>query len=454
MNGFKNFFKDATIGLYEVTQDKLRELLQFLKETWPFLLILLTMLFIVILLADPSPPKHIILATGPKGSSLEEVGKKYAEFFSKRGITLETRSTLGSEENFILLKNKNKPVHAAFVLGGMISPSDTGGVFSLGSIQYQPIWFFYRKGSINIIDENIVNFTKGKIAIGKVGSGTHAIAMKIFDVNASDKKNNLILTSGSDSVTAIQRGEIDGVFLADAFESHNVQTLLTDPKINLANFKRAPAYTRQFNFLEQLDVPMCAFNLNRNFPPEDTKLISTSIDLLVDENLHPAIQFLFMQAAKEINGKETFFSKHGEFPSFKNADIPESPIAVRFNSKGTPWLMDYIPFRFAEFIDRMFLLLLPLAAFVYPFLTSLPSYRKRRIRIKINKIYGELKFFEFEVIHSYDTSKQNEYSQHLDKLERQIIALKIPNSIASDYYPLRTSIDYVRKYLSDLKQPL
>ena len=162
------------------------------------------------------------------------------------------------------------------------------------------------------------------------------------------------------------------MFLVDGLESADVQTLLKDPEIRLANFRRAAAYTRLLPFIEKLEVPMGGFDLVRNFPPQDTQLIATTTNLLIDDRMHPAIQMLFMQAAQEINGKESYFARRGEFPSFKDPTVPESKVAVRFHQKGPPFLMDYLPFWLAEFIDRMFFLLLPFFAFAYPVIKVIP----------------------------------------------------------------------------------
>ena len=110
--------------------------------------------------------------------------------------------------------------------------------------------------------------------------------------------------------------------------------------------------------------------------------------------------------------------------------------------------MDYLPFWVAEFVHRMFFTLLPFFAVAYPILLSLPSYRLRRVQSKLNRIYGELKFFENDLLLTYDPNKMPEYLAKLADMERRALALKIPKRIASDFYTLRTSIDYVRNALN------
>ena len=163
--------------------------------------------------------------------------------------------------------------------------------------------------------------------------------------------------------------------------------------------------------------------------------------------MHPAIQMLFMQAAQEINGKESYFARRGEFPSYKDPTVPESKVANRFHKKGPPFLMAYLPFWLAEFMDRMFLLLLHFFAFAYPIIKVLPEYRLKPARKRIDKTYGKLKFFEQELSQSYDPARHDEYGRRLDAMERGALELKFPKSLASDYYNLRKNIDFVRSRL-------
>lgn len=62
---------------------------------------------------------------------------------------------------------------------------------------------------------------------------------------------------------------------------------------------------------------------------------------------------------------------------------------------------------------------------------------------KINRLYGELKAFEQELLTNFDQSKQDEYLKRLDLLEYQALNINVSKRLAGDYYALRTSIDYM-----------
>jgi TRAP-type uncharacterized transport system substrate-binding protein len=442
----KENLREQASAVYQTATEELKSLQGFVREAWPLLLLLLAVLALLVWFAKPAPPKRVLMASG-KGGSYRILAERYVEFFRKNGITLEVFPTHGAQENLARLKDRRDPVHAAFVQSGIVQPGDTAGILSLGSVDYEPMWLFYRSGA-NVKDKDIRSMLKMKIAIGPEGSGTHGQAMHILKVNGIAPPPASLAMPNPDAVLALQRGEVDAVFLVDGLESASVQALLKDPKISLVSFRRADAYTRLLPFIQKLEVPMGGFDLVRNFPPEDTYLIATTTNLLIDDRMHPAIQMLFMQAAQEINGKKSYFARRGEFPSFKDPTVPESKVAVRFHQKGPPFLMDYLPFWLGGIIDRMFLLRVPFFSFAFPIIKVMPEYRLKLARTRINKVYSDLKLFEQELSRSYDAARYGEYIRRLDAMESEALRMRLPKDVAGNHYSLRKDIDFVRSRLN------
>jgi hypothetical protein len=453
MGSIKQDIKETYLGISETAQEKWNDFTQFLAEAWPILVALLLVLTAIWLYADPPPPRHVIMATGQPGGSYDALGKKYAAFFAKKGITLELRATKGAEENIEFLADRTNPIQAAFVQAGAFNPRDVSGIQSLGTISYDPIWLFYRgvevkQGNFQEIKSRARYFLDSKMSVGEQGSGTYAQAMQILKANGFDVGSHFLYFSGEKSVAALQAKEIDAAFIVDSFESPNVQALLTDPTLNLSAFDRAEAYTRLLPYIQILNVPISGFSLIRNFPDRNIKLMATTTNLLIDDRMHPALQFLFLEAAREINGEATFFSEQGEFPSFKNTGVPESTVALHYQKNGSPLLMTYLPFWLAELINRLVFVLLPFFAISYPILLTLPGYRNKRMMRKINKLYGTLKSYEQELTDNFNLINKDGYLQKLDLLEYEALQLRVSKSMASDYYSLRTSIDFVRSCLN------
>ncbi len=453
MGSIKKDVKDAGLGLLEAGYEYWNDFVQFMQEAWSLLLLLFIGLAITWWFIDPPPPKHVILATGSVGGEYQALGKQYADFFAKKGITLELLPTNGAQENIAHLADRKDPVQAAFVQAGVVNPKGIEGIQSLGSISYEPIWFFYRgpenlRSDFQSVSGRLKYFADTKISVGVEGSGTYAQAMNLLRISGLHIDSQFVNLPGKKAVEALQKGEVGAVFMVDGIEATNVQALLNDPSFHLMNFRRAEAFTRLLPFLHILKVPEGGFNLARNFPGKEINLLATTTHLLIDDRMHPAIQFLFLEAAKEINGKSSFFAERGEFPAFKNSGLPESPVAVHFEQKGSPLLMDYLPFWLAELVNRLFVVLLPFCVFAYPVILALPTYRKRRVQVRINRIYSTLKKFEGELITNYDPAKHDEYLAKIDLMEYEALNIEISKSMSGDYYALRTSIDYVRNCLN------
>ncbi|QWD91322.1 TAXI family TRAP transporter solute-binding subunit [Polynucleobacter sp. MWH-Braz-FAM2G] len=448
MDSLKEEIREHISAIYQTALDEIKNVFNLLKEIWPLLFLLLLALSVLIWFAKPAPPKKVLMATGV-GGSYKVLGEKYRTFFEKKGIELKLIETHGSKENLQHLIDRNDPIQAAFVQGGMIASDDLSGVQSLGSVDYEPVWVFYHSKAFNestrLSDRDIARL---KINIGPIGSGTHTQAVNIFKLNHLNTSSpNLLNMGNTDGVSALERGEIDGVILVDGFDSPNVQRLIKNPDIRLATFKRADAYTRLLSYFEEVSVPMGGFDLGSNTPDHPIQLISTTTNLLIDDRLHPAIQVLFLEAAREINGGKSYFSKVGEFPVYMNTEAPLSNEAKYFYEKGTPTLMKYLPFWLAEFIERMFVLLLPFAAFAYPIVKSIPNYRMNLARKQINSIYKDLDKFEQNTIESFDPSKRAEYIEILNEMELRALNSKASRLATAECYSLRSNIEFIRNAL-------
>ena len=436
----------------------MKRLISAPKLPWQVLLGTLALFAVIIavfLIANPPPPKSITVATGAEGGTYSEYGARYKAFFAKRGITLNLVPTRGAQENLELLQNPASPVQVAFMQSGLIDPTQSDGLETLGSIGYEPIWVFYRGEDKNGRLQMLTDLTGHKIAIGEKGSGTYTEAMHMLSLNGLDTSPNIVAMPSNEAVSAIERGDINAIFLIQGVQSGNIQRLLRNPALHLANFVRAEAYAQNIPYLERLVIPMGGLDLKRNFPPANTQLIATTTELIIKSDLHPALQMLFMQAAREINGKEGFFTKRGEFPSFRGSGLTESRQAALYYQKGLPFLMNYLPFWLAEFFHRTLFFILPVLIIAFPVIKYLPEIWEKRMRDRINTVYARLEKLEQEIsetsVDTNDDALQRRYLAQLDDIEQLAFKLKHSKAHSLEYYTLRGHIDYVRSCLREGK---
>ena len=448
MDSFKHEVRDHVIAIYEIVREEVRNAYQFVREAWLLVLLLLSLFAVVIWLAKPAPPNHVLIGTGAVGDSYEDLGKQYVDFFKKNGVTLELEKTKGAEENIQHIKDRNHRMQAAFIQGGMLASREQAqGLQSLGSIEYEPFWIFYRKDLYPSDSKPNFELLKRPISIGEPGSGTYFHARRLLELTHRDLPKNFKFFSNNHAVEAFKNGTIDVVVMVDGLDSENVQAMINDPNARVAGFKKAEAFARLLPYYHVLSIPEGSLNLPRNEPPYTVQTIAPTTNLVIDPNMHPAIQLLFLQAAEKVNSGRSFFASYGEFPAYKDSVIEESDVAKSFYENGAPSLLEYMPFWLAEFLNRMVILLLPMAAFAYPILKSMPAYRLRRVRARLNEVYGALKLFEQELETDYDPTQHDEYLKRLDALDKRAQKLRVPRAVVSEYYTLRTTIDFVRNLI-------
>ena len=136
----------------------------------------------------PTPPSTILIATSQKGGGYEFLGQRYRAILARKGVKVELLHTGGSAENIKLLEDANSGVEIGFTQGGISNSERAPNVMSLGRINYQPFWIFYR-GNEKL--DKIRQLSGGSIAIGAEGSGTQVAAKQIFglsDINSDNSK--------------------------------------------------------------------------------------------------------------------------------------------------------------------------------------------------------------------------------------------------------------------------
>ena len=88
-----------------------------------------------------------------------------------------------------------------------------------------------------------------------------------------------------------------------------MQKLLADERIELSSFPNADAYIALFPFLNKVMVPRGVGDLAKDLPPTDVTLLAPKATLVVHKDTHPAIQYLLLNAAVQIQLRDrAFFS--------------------------------------------------------------------------------------------------------------------------------------------------
>jgi TRAP transporter TAXI family solute receptor len=398
--------------------------------------------WVAITALSPMPPRTVTMATGPEGGAYYEVGKRYRELLAQQGIELRLLPTAGSVENLAQLRDPRSNVQIGFLQSGMTSRKQSPGLESLGTVFYEPLWFFYRT---EYRAKGIQGLRGKKISVGAEGSGTRLIALKLLELNGIDKSfAQLLSLTPQQAGDKLLRSEIDAAFMLTSWDSPVVQRLIADKNIELASFPRTDAYIALYPFLNKLMVPEGVGDLAKNRPPTDVLLFAPKASLVVRKDLHPAIQYLLLDAAEKIHSGPGIFQKAGQFPAAESIDLPLSDDARQFYKSGRPFLQRHLPFWLAVLIGRLLVLLIPVVGVIYPLVRFAPALYGLQMQRRIFRFYGELRFLERELESRGAGQSIDDLSSRLDRIEEKANHLRVPVFYSSMLYTLRMHISLVR----------
>ncbi|MGO9830238.1 MAG: TAXI family TRAP transporter solute-binding subunit [Myxococcaceae bacterium] len=393
-----------------------------------------------------TPPRTITMATGPEGGAYAELGPRYREILARDGIQLRLLPTGGDVENLAKLGDPNSEVSVAFVEAGIASPAQANGLFSLGTLMYSPLWVFER-GDRQVF--GLADIAGKHLSIGPEGSGTNFQVRKLLELVGVDPKSlRLEVDPPEEGERALLSGQIDALAINASWEAPVVRQLLRAPQIWLVSFPRADAYVALDPYLTKLVLPMGVGDLAKNLPSADITLIATKTSLYVRKTLHPALQYLLLEAASEIHSGPALFQRAGEFPAAEPLGVPLSQDARNFHKSGAPFLHRYLPFWLAVLVERLLILLIPLVGLLFPVLQVLPEMYYRAMERRVLALYGELKLLEADADRLAPGKSSAELVVRIDQLDNKASRLRVPMKFTQSLYHLKEHINFVRRRLT------
>ena len=421
----------------------------------PFVVLAALLLTLAYWWLDPTPPKRVILATGPAQSAYDEFGKRYAKALTAKGIEVVLLPSEGSSANLQLLRDGKADL--GFVQGGSdgadnpVAQSTDTRIESLGSLFVEPVWLFYREDAAKKLSASATLTTLSelkdlRVNVGTAGSGVPNLVDKLLEINhidpASLKKSQLEQTPAT---MAFLNGELDAIVFASAPESLMVQMLLQTPGVKLMSFAQSEAYSRRLPFLSPVVLPRGVVDLASDVPAQDVRLVASTTALLTRDQTHPALVQLFSQTAQSIHGGAGWFNRAHDFPNATHSEFDLSKEAERNLKTGAPLLQRYLPFWMANLIERMWLALGIIVAILLPLSRIIPPLYKFRIRSRIFKWYGQLRQIEEKIAQQPETAAA--LRTELADLDARVGTISVPLSYADELYALRNNIALVRQKL-------
>ena len=392
-----------------------------------------------------------MMATGAEGSAQQKFGERYRALLAAHGVELRLVTTGGSVDNLQRLNDPSSGVSVAFVQAGLTAPADAPDLLSLGTVFYEPVWVLF-SGAPPSHAQGL--FQGKRLSIGPEGSGTRKLGLELMaavGVNLAGVDPHHL--PDQDVAAAFRDGELDVAVIVAPWESTVVQQLLASEGINALSFPRADAQVALRPFLYKVILPEGVADLARNKPPRDLLLVAPKTSLVVRKDLHPALQYLLLDAAFRVHSTPGVFQKAGQFPAAEPMDLPLSDEARQYYLTGPPFLQRYLPFWLAVLVGRLLVVLIPVIAVIFPLVRLLPAAYGWAVRRRVFTLYGELKFIEAEIEVRTSAADATDLLERLQRLENRANHLRVPTAFTHFLYTLRVHINLVRSRLLQPKRP-
>ncbi|MEZ5953413.1 MAG: TAXI family TRAP transporter solute-binding subunit [Hyphomonas sp.] len=422
----------------------------FLKVYWPLIAVALIGLIVAFMFMDPAPPKKIRFASGAPGGAYHAYAERYQRLLADEGVEVVLLDTAGSVENLRLLADGEADV--GLIQGGLATDRDRELLQSLGGLFPEPLWVFVRADSPVQAFEDLRTV---RFAIGGQGSGTRTLTLELQgEFGGSWPASAQMTPSGTAAADALLAGEVDAAAFAASLEAPYVEKLLRSADVRLIPFPRAAALARRQKALSAVTLLRGVVDIGKDIPSADVPLVAPVAQLVVSKDLHPAIQALLIDSAVAIHGDGSLISEAGSWPDPDATDLPLTSQARRFYQNGPSFLRRYFSFGWANFLDRAWVLAIPLLTLLFPLVRAAPPIYRWRVRRKIYVWYKDIRELEQRGRSKPTAEERKEILAELEDLQEEIGTVEVPLSYTDDLYRLRSHVEFVKQLVMNTKAPV
>ncbi|MES2911302.1 MAG: TAXI family TRAP transporter solute-binding subunit [Pseudomonadota bacterium] len=395
------------------------------------------------------PPDKAVIAAGSPQGGYSALAQRYADQLERQGMSVEIVYSDTQRGALNRIMDDNDPASIGFAHGIYAGPATP--LQALAVVGQEPVWAFSGAGG----PASLAQVRAGaRVAAGAPGSSSFIAARAMLEhAGVKTAEIRFDAATGVAAAEALIDGNLDMVFQVAAEDSQSIQLLTRQPGIQLLGTEHAGSLAAKETRLQPLLLPQGAIELRGDIPPRDLTLMSLQTHLLVRPDVHPALQRALLDAAVEIHEVPNFLQRHGQFPSFRGTDFPLSPTARTYSLGARPWLETLLPYRTAQWTELVLYAVIPILVFAFIVLAWIPRLFDWRIRAALNHFYGDVKFLESEMdsVASQQPMALKRLLERLDVIERQVVALDMPDEFAERWYTLREHLAAAQDRLLKLR---
>ena len=347
-------------------------------------------------------------------------------------------------ENLHLLRDPASGVQAALT-SFITEQSDTDILYSLGGVSESAIYIFYRGAE----PVTLFGQLRGKrLTIGIPGTAVRALFLEILHAtDALDASSQFVPMDFTLAIDALLAGEIDIAVVPRSDVTH-LQELLHTPGIGLMNVVQAEALSKTVPGLKHVVLWRGILDLTRDIPSSDVDLLALRNRLLVRKDLHPALQYLLLEAMREVHWAPGPFNRLGEFPAEQPNDLPLSPTAQPFYRSGPTFWQRYTSFWLTSLLDRIVFFVIPVLVALIPIISFAPRIFRWIFVHHIDQLHRALGNLESEFADSADSGRLLDYQTKLAEIESAVRSLKVARPFQADLQRLKIHLRMVQDDLN------
>jgi hypothetical protein len=292
------------------------------------------------------------------------------------------------------------------------------------------------------------------MSIGPNGSSTQKIFLELEESHRiKHNPDRYLKLEHEAAAAALLSKKIDAMFLVDGYDSPLVQKMIHSPEINVFSYDLADAYDKRIPHINKVVVPRGLFNTNPVEPVKNLDLLTTTVTLLVDQKLHPVIQWAVLKSARDISlERKQVFADPGFFPVYLDRTYPLSTVAAQYYQGGMPSLFGKLPLSLSVLLDRVWFELLAVFALLIPIWALLPFARQYYFETVIQAAYLDFQEIDNRIKSANSKEALENILEDLLALDRDSGNIWYSTNNLRYYYVLKFT--HIRNMVIDVKAAL
>lgn len=286
------------------------------------------------------PPAVVTIQAGPRHGSYDEHAEVYARHFQQVGLKTQVQNIASSVQILAAVDRGEPRVDIGFTAQA-VDRAAYPHTLSAGVVELQPLFLFYR--SQLGMPASLGGFLGRRLVMPPPESATARAARDVLALYGVTPENTeFTYLPISEATAALQQGRHDAGFFMLAPSNAMIGRLAADTNLSLFSFSESVGISRQLDYLKPTVLARGAFDLRSLRPESDVSLIGATVNVVVREDIHPAVLYTLLHAMSEAHRGQSLVTDHGAYPSLVGAALPVHPLAAEWAQTGTPWLFKHL----------------------------------------------------------------------------------------------------------------